>query len=122
MSQKLMVVIPCYNEEEVLPETSRRLILKMKALIEKGACDETSRVLFVDDGSKDKTCILQTIFSERRSSAILGLSFSVSSGKAVSANTTGRTPSVQQKISCPLLRYHADDRRNNGCSPRKAQA
>ena len=55
MSQKLMVVIPCYNEEEVLPETSRRLILKMKALIEKGACDETSRVLFVDDGSKDKT-------------------------------------------------------------------
>lgn len=55
MSQKLMVVIPCYNEEEVLPETSRRLILKMKALIEEGACDETSRVLFVDDGSKDKT-------------------------------------------------------------------
>ena len=55
MSQKLMVVIPCYNEEEVLPETSRRLTLKMKALIEKGACDETSRVLFVDDGSKDKT-------------------------------------------------------------------
>lgn len=55
MSKKLMVVIPCYNEEEVLHETARRLTIKMKALMEKGLCDETSRVLLVDDGSKDKT-------------------------------------------------------------------
>lgn len=55
MSRKLMVVIPCYNEEAVLPETARRLILKMKALTDAGLCDETSRVLLVDDGSKDRT-------------------------------------------------------------------
>lgn len=55
MSRKLMVVIPCYNEEAVLPETARRLTVKMKALTDAGLCDEDSRVLLVDDGSKDRT-------------------------------------------------------------------
>jgi len=55
MSRKLMVVIPCYNEEAVLGETSRRLVLKMQSLMEKGLCDADSRVLLVDDGSKDQT-------------------------------------------------------------------
>ncbi len=55
MDAKLMVVIPCYNEEEVLGETSRRLTLKMKALVDAGLCDDTSRVLLVDDGSRDRT-------------------------------------------------------------------
>ena len=58
MGKQLMVVIPCYNEEEVIGETSRRLTLKMKQLVELGLCDETSRVLLVDDGSKDKTWAL----------------------------------------------------------------
>ena len=52
---KLMIVIPCYNEEQVLPETSKRIAVKMQALIESGACGADSRVLFVDDGSKDRT-------------------------------------------------------------------
>ena len=55
MADKLMVVIPCYNEEEVLRETARRLTEKMTALVEKDACAKESRVLLVDDGSKDKT-------------------------------------------------------------------
>ncbi|MEF9879575.1 MAG: glycosyltransferase family 2 protein, partial [Clostridia bacterium] len=55
MSNKLMVVIPCYNEEEVLPETSRRLVEKMNSLMERGMIDRGSRVLFVNDGSKDRT-------------------------------------------------------------------
>jgi polyisoprenyl-phosphate glycosyltransferase len=52
---KLMIVIPCYNEEQVLPETAKRLQAKMKQLVGDGACGADSRVLFVDDGSKDKT-------------------------------------------------------------------
>ena len=65
MAQKLMVVIPCYNEEEVLGETSRRLTLKMKDLIAQGLCAETSRVLLVDDGSKDQTwSIIQKLHAE----------------------------------------------------------
>ena len=55
MASKLMVVIPCYNEEEVLPETSRRLVDKMAALQQKGLITPDSRVLLVDDGSKDRT-------------------------------------------------------------------
>ena len=55
MSRKLMVVIPCYNEEAVLHETAKRMVIKMKSLMDKGLCDENSRVLFVDDGSKDQT-------------------------------------------------------------------
>ena len=51
----LYLVIPCYNEEEVLPETSRRLREKMTALMEAGRISPRSRVLFVDDGSKDRT-------------------------------------------------------------------
>ena len=60
MPGKLMVVIPCYNEEEVLPETSRRLVIKMAALVEKGLIAQDSRVLLVDDGSHDRTWELIT--------------------------------------------------------------
>lgn len=52
---KLYLVVPCYNEEEVLPETSKRLSEKMTSLMEKGLIDSDSRVVFVNDGSKDKT-------------------------------------------------------------------
>ena len=55
MSDILYVVIPCYNEQEVLPETARRLKEKMTALIGSGKVSEKSRVMFVNDGSKDKT-------------------------------------------------------------------
>ncbi len=55
MANRLMVVIPCYNEEEVLPETARRLTEKMALLTQRGMISEDSRVLLVDDGSKDRT-------------------------------------------------------------------
>lgn len=55
MASKLMVVIPCYNEEEVLPETSKRLVAKMASLTEKGLITPDSRVLLVNDGSRDRT-------------------------------------------------------------------
>lgn len=55
MACKLMVVIPCYNEEEVLPETSRRLTQKMADLTAKGLIAPDSRVLLVNDGSRDRT-------------------------------------------------------------------
>ena len=52
---RLYIVVPCYNEEEVLPETARRLRAKMTALTEAGRVAPESRVLFVNDGSKDRT-------------------------------------------------------------------
>ena len=51
----LYIVVPCYNEEEVLPETARRLGDKLKALMNGGKISPQSRVLFVNDGSKDHT-------------------------------------------------------------------
>ena len=48
-------VIPCYNEEKVLPETVRRLTVKLESMIASGLADRKSRMLFVDDGSRDGT-------------------------------------------------------------------
>ena len=52
---KLFLVIPCYNEEEVLPETSSRLLDKYNKLIGEGKISPESRICFVNDGSKDRT-------------------------------------------------------------------
>lgn len=54
-ADRLYVVVPCYNEQEVLPETTRRLGEKLRAMIKAGSISADSRVLFVDDGSRDKT-------------------------------------------------------------------
>ena len=54
-AKTLYVVIPCYKEEEVLPETARRLKSKMAALVEQGRIAPDSRVMFVNDGSRDRT-------------------------------------------------------------------
>jgi len=51
----LYLVLPCYNEEAVLFETSKRLIEKLKGMIDGKLVSEVSRIVFVDDGSKDKT-------------------------------------------------------------------
>ncbi|PZA09410.1 glycosyltransferase [Rhodopseudomonas palustris] len=51
----LSVVVPCFNEEEVLPETARRLDELFHRLIDEGMVDPQSRVYFVDDGSRDLT-------------------------------------------------------------------
>ena len=53
--QTLYIVVPCYNEEPVLRETAGRLKSKMTALMASGKIGKASRVLFVDDGSKDAT-------------------------------------------------------------------
>lgn len=52
---KLYLVIPCYNEEAVLPETSKRLKEKYTALMDAGKISPDSRIVFVNDGSKDRT-------------------------------------------------------------------
>lgn len=51
----LYLVIPCYNEEAVLPETAKRLLEKINSMLERKMISEKSRILFVNDGSKDRT-------------------------------------------------------------------
>ena len=55
MNPILYIVIPCYNEEEVLPVTSGMFRDEIRDLIAKDKISSESRVLFVDDGSKDST-------------------------------------------------------------------
>ena len=55
MAPRLFIVIPCYNEQEVLPITAPMFLDKIKSLSAAGKISEDSRVLFVNDGSKDKT-------------------------------------------------------------------
>ena len=55
MKPILYITIPCYNEEEVLPVTAPNFLEKLNSLIEKGEISEKSRILFVNDGSRDKT-------------------------------------------------------------------
>lgn len=55
MNNKLYIVVPCYNEEEVIRETNKRLVDKVNLLIEKKIISVDSKILYVNDGSKDNT-------------------------------------------------------------------
>lgn len=55
MQPILYIVIPCYNEEQVLPITCSMFLEKIKSLVQKEKISDDSRVLFVNDGSKDMT-------------------------------------------------------------------
>ena len=55
MKETMYVVIPCYNEEQMLPITAEALIKKLDELKAEGRIAQNSKVMFVDDGSKDKT-------------------------------------------------------------------
>ena len=59
----LYIVIPCYNEEEVLPITAPEFSAKIEELIQLEKISTESKILFVDDGSKDNTWKLIQKFS-----------------------------------------------------------
>ena len=82
MADILYIVVPCYNEEEVLPETSRRLRAKLEGLMAAGKISERSRVLFVNDGSRDKTWELITGFA-KEDEHFIGISQSRKDRKSV---------------------------------------
>lgn len=58
MINRVAIVVPCYNEEEVLPETNRRLLALLSKLLELQLISADSSIHYVDDGSKDKTWAL----------------------------------------------------------------
>ena len=63
----LYIVVPCYNEEEVLRETAKRLADKLKTLAGAGKIADNSKIVFVDDGSRDGTwAIIEQLFEQDR--------------------------------------------------------
>ena len=74
------IVVPCYNEEEALPETAEKLSVKICKLKSCGAISEKSTILFVDDGSKDSTWILIEKYHEENPSVFSGVKLSQNRG------------------------------------------
>ena len=79
MQPVLYIVVPCYNEQEVLPFSAPMLKDELCLLIHKKKVAENSRILFVDDGSKDKTWELILDFSQK-DSHFCGISLSRNRG------------------------------------------
>ncbi len=71
----LTIIVPCYNEEEVLPETVKELGNILTNLIEKDKIDSKSKLLFVNDGSKDRTWNLISDYTKRYN-YVTGIKFS----------------------------------------------
>ena len=79
MKPSLYIVVPCYNEEEVLPITAPLFRKKLLQLIADGKISDESRVLFVNDGSKDRTWELICAMAEKEEH-ILGVCLSRNRG------------------------------------------
>ena len=75
----LSIVIPCYNEQEVLPVTAPLFLNKLKSMMERGLVSDESRVLFVNDGSADETWRIITMLS-RQDPHFQGISLSRNRG------------------------------------------
>lgn len=76
----LAVVVPCYNEQEVLPETCTRLGALLRRLIDAGKIAPASRIWFVDDGSHDRTWPLIEEASTESGSLVCGIKLSRNRG------------------------------------------
>ncbi len=76
---KLYIVVPCYNEEEMLPISSGVLIDKLRCMAERGVVSAESRVLFVDDGSRDRTWEIISK-TAKENSEVIGLKLSHNRG------------------------------------------
>jgi len=57
---KLYIAVPCYNEEAVLPDSAAKLKDKLRSMMDNGLISRDSRIVFIDDGSRDKTWELIT--------------------------------------------------------------
>jgi len=65
MPKSLYIVLPCYNEAQVIPETAQRLKIKLKSLIEQQQISSHSKIVFVNDGSTDQTwSLIQNLHDE----------------------------------------------------------
>ena len=79
MLDVLYIVVPCYNEEPILRDSADKLCAKLNSLITDGAVSDGSRILFVNDGSKDSTWeIISELCSE--SDLINGISLAHNKG------------------------------------------
>ena len=101
----LTIVVPCYNEEEVLPTSAPVLLDELEGLIKAGQVSDESRLLFVNDGSKDGTWAIIKALQEAHPNRVAGVKFSRNFGhqNAVLAGMT-----VANKSSDMIVTIDAD--------------
>jgi len=75
----LYVVVPCFNEQEVLPSSHSRLVKYLSGMVASGSIDPVSKLLYVDDGSRDRTWSLIESFADE-SSLVAGVRLTCNSG------------------------------------------
>lgn len=103
-TNKLAIVVPCYFEEEVLPETTGRLLKILEILISSHKIDDTSVILFVNDGSTDATWpIIEKLSKENKHVKGINLSKNFGHQAAVLAGLT-----VASKDSDMIISIDAD--------------
>ena len=76
----IAIIVPCYNEEEALPETAKKLSRKMQGLISEQIINERSKIVFVDDGSSDNTWTLIEKYHAENPSLFSGIKLSGNRG------------------------------------------
>ncbi|MCD5424009.1 glycosyltransferase family 2 protein [Limosilactobacillus fermentum] len=104
MLKTLTIVVPCYNEEEVLPETVKEIGTIVEDLIAQAKISTNSKILFVNDGSKDHTWELISGYSEKYS-YVSGIEFTRNYGHQ-NALLAGMTVAV--KYSDMIITIDAD--------------
>ena len=80
MAKTLYIVVPCYNEQEVMKETAKRLCRKLAGLIEAKKIHKNSKILFVNDGSTDATWEMIKIIHEELSEFFAGIDLAKNRG------------------------------------------
>jgi glycosyltransferase involved in cell wall biosynthesis len=99
----LAIVVPCYNEQEVLPETAKRLSDILQRLISGQIINEKSALFFVDDGSNDDTWSLIKKFHADDSSVFNGIKLSGNRGHQ-NALLCGLLPCSDSKQALSIMR------------------
>jgi polyisoprenyl-phosphate glycosyltransferase len=79
-TQSLSIVIPCYNEEDVLPETIEQISILLGRIQDEGLVSDSSHILLVDDGSKDRTWAIITESAKAPDSRVRGLKLACNKG------------------------------------------
>ena len=103
MKPVLYIVIPCYNEEKVLPITSGMFLEKLKSLISADIISDDSRIMFVNDGSRDSTWdIIMKLSGEQKYFTGLSLSRNRGHQNALLAGLTeaGKLCDITISIDC----------------------
>ena len=114
---ELTIVIPCYNEQEVLPETVHRIGAVLSGLVGRGKVAATSHICLVDDGSQDQTWVLIEQFA-REQTFVRGIKLSRNRGhqNALLAGLMTATGGVVLSIDADLQDDLAADRGDARCA------